>query len=362
MPVTDVSSTNTTSQTSSAEYLASAKTQYDELSTLLNNFMESSNARYVGSALTNGLKDALENLKNLIDSAAEEAFIEEILSKLIALIRGNAQAGIMSIADRAAFLSQLGGDLSNYGGRSSEVTGNYNSIVAILNSDQPITTTQANNLRQALSLSMELENFSSTQHNIDISLIQSLRQGVKEVLDAKGNNVQDKLKILSDIIHGNSEGAISLTQRSAYIGELTSSYNASSGGSKLESLYKDKINYLNEFNVLTANGARISIEMLNHQSDLKTSSERQAQQTKVLGTKVMMEAHRLVQFEMEANSMKALNETSDPNMRAYGDNGIWGDPTLTREENKKQNIIRQEKIQSDENAAERAAQAKNKAQ
>ncbi|MDR0647449.1 MAG: hypothetical protein LBF43_03375 [Puniceicoccales bacterium] len=362
MSVNDVSSTTSTSSTGNAQYLTNAKTQYDELSTLLNNFTESSNASYVSKDLTQGLKGALETLKNLIDSAAEEAFIEELLSKLIALIRGNAQTGTMSIADRASFLSQLGGDFANYSGRSSEVTGNYNAIVTILNSDQPITSTQANNLRQALSLSMELENFSSTPHNIDASLINALRQGLQEVIGAKGDNVQDKLKQLSDIIRGNSEGAIGLAQRSAYIGELTSNYNASGDGSKLASSYGSLTNSLNGLNVLTEGDARACVEMLNDldlgYQQLNNAFKRQSQQTLSLSTKVLMESNRYKELEIEVKASEDLfKRESNPQLKRLREGGILGNRTPTREE-----IVKQESMQREEIAAERLAQSIQEAQ
>ncbi|MDR0755873.1 MAG: hypothetical protein LBE99_03100 [Puniceicoccales bacterium] len=362
MSVNNVTNTDQTSQTSNAQYLTNAKDQYDELSTLLNSFTESSSARYVSNELTQNLKSALENLKNLIDSSAEEAFIEELLSKLIALIRGNAQAGIMSIADRASFLSQLGRDFAAYSGRSSEVTGNYNAIVAILNSDQTITSTQANNLRQALSLSIDLENFSSTQHNIDPSLIQALRQGVQEVIGAKGDHVQDKLKQLSDIIHGNSEGAIGLAQRSTYMGELTSNYDASKNGLKLESSYKNLADSLNGLNVLTANDARAFVDMLNgldsSYQQLNYATKRKEQQVLSLSTKVFMESNRYKELEIEIKASEALlKQESNPQLKRLREGGILGNRMPAREE-----LIRQESMQNEKIAAERLAQSIKEAQ
>jgi hypothetical protein len=359
MSVNNVSNVNQAGQTGDVpEYLRNASAQHDELSTLLDNFTQNnSNARYVGNEFTQNLKSALETLKNLIDSAAEEAFIEELLSKLIALIKGNAQTGAMSIAERAAFLSQLEGDFDNCEGNNSEVTNNYDSIVAVLNSDQPITSTQANNLRQALSLSIELENFSSTPHNIDSSLIQALRQELQEVIGAAGQDVQDKLSQLLGIICGNSEGAIGLAQRSAYIDELTGDYNASEYGSKLESLYENLMQSLNTFGILTESNARSFVDMLNglgssyQQQD--NAVKRREQQVLSLSTKVLMESNRYKELEIEIKASEALlKQEANPQLKRLRESGVLGNAMQTREE-----IIEQEKIQLEKAVSERLAQS-----
>ncbi|MDR2396678.1 MAG: hypothetical protein LBD69_02405 [Puniceicoccales bacterium] len=359
MSVNDVSSTDQTGQTGEVpEYLRNASTQHDELSTLLDDFTQNnSNARYVSNELTQNLKNALETLKNLIDSAAEEALIEELMEKLIALIKGNAQTGVMSIAERAAFLSQLKGDFDNYGGSNLEVKNNYDSIVAILNSDQPITSTQANNLRQALSLSIELENFSSTSHNISSSLINALRQGLREVIGAAGQDDQDKLSQLLGIIRGNSEGAISLAQRSAYIGELTEDYNSSEHGSKLGSLYENLMQSLNTFNTLTESNARSFVDMLNglgssyQQQDYAV--KKREQQTLSLSTKVLMESNRYKELEIEVKASEALlKQEANPQLKRLREGGVLGNAVQTRKE-----IIEQERIQLEEVASERLAQS-----
>ncbi|MDR0393046.1 MAG: hypothetical protein LBH52_02330 [Puniceicoccales bacterium] len=364
MSVNDVSNTNPTGQTGDVpEYLRNASTQHDELSTLLDNFSQNnSNAHYVSKELTEGLKAALETLKNLIDSAAEEALIEELMEKLIALIKGNAQTGAMSIAERATFLSQLKGDFDNYGGNNSEVTNNYDSIVAVLNSDQPITSTQADNLRQALSLSIELENFSSTPHNIDSSLIQALRQGLQEVIGAAGQDDQDKLSQLLGIIRGNSEGAISLAQRSAYIGELTEDYNSSGYGSKLESLYENLKQSLNTFGILTESNARSFVDMLNglglNYQQQDNAVKKREQLALSLSTKVLMESNRYKELEIEVKASEALlKQEANPQLKRLRESGVLGNAVQTREE-----IIEQERIQLEKVASERLAQSIAEAQ
>ncbi|MDR2768994.1 MAG: hypothetical protein LBB19_00325 [Puniceicoccales bacterium] len=359
MSVSDVSNTDQTGQTGEvSEYLRNASTQHDELSTLLNDFTQNnSNARYVSNEFTQNLKTALETLKNLIDSAAEEALIEELMSKLIALIKGNPQTGAMSIADRAAFLSQLEGDFGNYGGNNSEVKNNYDSIIAVLNSDQPITGAQAKNLRQTLSLSIELENFSSTPHSIDPSLIQALRQGLQEVIGAAGQDDQDKLGQLLGIICGNTEGAISLAQRSAYIGELTEDYNSSEYGSKLESLYANLMQSLNTFGTLTESNARSFVDMLNglgssyQQQDYAV--KKREQQALSLSTKVLMESNRYKELEIEIKASEALlKQEANPQLKRLREGGVLGNAVQTRKE-----IIEQERIQFEKVASERSAQS-----